>query len=330
MTVMCNSIKNLWKINPVRLKNFSTGQLYFKKKEKSTPTRADLIPDNQQQFFTIQPSTGDLVVSERYKSITIITLNRPEHKNALNKVMIDKIIEAIKTFENDASSTIAILNGIGGNFCTGYDLEDLEENVKSNRNYFQEISHAFRIPTKPIVASINGSCFSAGFELALACDYRVIEDNTVLGYSQGDAAIPLIGEGTARLAQITGLSKATDIVLTRRKITAKEAIEMGLASIAVNIGTGMGKAFSIATTITHFPSSTNNYHRNFLCGQSKPVISADVIDDFLKKMAHLKTEKTPTYSGVKKLTHHFDLNALSEWERDEYIREIQYLNKKSE
>lgn len=328
MASICKLCKNLVRANSIgkhSIRNLSTNQsINYKKREQSLPKAEEI--QEELKFSTTQLST-DLVVSEKYKAITFITLNRPEHKNSLTKPMIDKLIEAVKNFENDNSSDVAVLSGSDGNFCTGYDLDDLVENLKVNENYFHEIIHAFRIPKKPLVASISGSCISAGLELALACDYRVIEENAIISVAQKNGQIPLIGEGASQLARFVGCGRALDLTLTRRQVPAKEAMDMGLVNVSVSIGTGVGKAYSIASHISHGSKSTMVHNRRLIYEQAqawveKASITKDFVNEVLRNIEISQIEKLESYAGAKKRTHVFDVTKLADWEREEYYNEV--------
>lgn len=313
-------------------RNFSIHQsVSYKKKEPSLPT--DNANEEDLQFFTTHMATAaDVIVSEKLKAVTFITLNRPEHKNQLNKSMIDKFIEAVEKFENDNSSHVAVLSGIDGNLCTGYDLDDLAENLAADENHFQDILRAFRIPNKPMIASISGLCTSAGLELALICDYRIMEDNAVICVGHKDIYLPLIGEGASKLGRIIGHGRALDLVLGKSVLSAKEAKNIGLVNATVNVGTGMGRAFSAGSLISHLGRETVIHNRNLMI-EHEPTgnvtVSRIFRDEVLKSTEKLNAKKVESYAGVKKLSHVFDVNTLADWEKDEYYREINRKNEKT-
>lgn len=203
----------------------------------------------------------DEIVTDKYGAITIISLNRPEEKNIINRRMAAKLTEAITNFENDVSAKIGILHGIGGNFSAGYDLNELMKDAKepatfldnglavinsSNELFLQIIVKRIirfqgptrRMPKKPMICGISGSCVSIGFELALMCDLRIVETTAILGFTQRKYGVPIMDAGTVRLPAIVGATKALDIILTGREVTAQEACDMGLALRVVTAGTG--------------------------------------------------------------------------------------------
>lgn len=89
-----------------------------------------------------------------------------------------------------------------------------------------------------MICGISGACLSAGLELALMCDLRIVETTALLGFNTRKFGVPIMDGGTARLPAIIGISRALDIILTGREVTAKEAFEMGLANRLVSPGTG--------------------------------------------------------------------------------------------
>merc|ERR1719342_1288925 len=108
----------------------------------------------------------------------------------------------------------AVLHGLGGNFCAGYDLEELSE-LEDDLSTKMEI-------TKPVIAAVNGYCVAGGLELAIMCDLRVVEDNSKLGFLNRRFGVPLIDGGTVRLPALVGMSRAMDLILTGRILEPKE------------------------------------------------------------------------------------------------------------
>lgn len=174
--------------------------------------------------------------------VAIITLNRSEKRNAINMKMIKELGQAIRKFE-DSEATVGVLCGIGS-FSSGYDIEELTEQSTvlqkeefSLKNTMYNGSEQNKTK-KPIVCGISGYCISNGLELALMCDLRVIEENACLGFFNRRFGMPLMDGGTSRLAALIGLSRALDLILTGRVVSAKEAFDYGLANRIVAPGTG--------------------------------------------------------------------------------------------
>jgi enoyl-CoA hydratase/carnithine racemase len=117
---------------------------------------------------------------------------------------------------------------------------------------------------KPLIAAVSGYCVAGGLELALLCDLRVMECDAIMGFYNRRFGVPLVDGGTVRLAPMIGLSRALDLVLTGRQISAKEALEIGLANRVVATGTSLGQALNLAQSIAKFPQACVNHDRDSL------------------------------------------------------------------
>jgi enoyl-CoA hydratase/carnithine racemase len=117
---------------------------------------------------------------------------------------------------------------------------------------------------KPMIAAVSGYCVAGGLELALLCDLRVMECDSIMGFFNRRFGVPLVDGGTVRLAPMIGLSRALDLVLTGRQITAKEALDIGLANRVVATGTSLGQALNLAQSIAKFPQACVNHDRDSL------------------------------------------------------------------
>lgn len=118
-----------------------------------------------------------------------------------------------------------------------------------------------RIIKKPMICGISGYCVANGLELALMCDLRVMEEDAYLGFYNRRFGIPLMDGGTIRLPALIGLSRALDLILTGRTVTAKEALDIGLINRIVSTGTGLGQAVNLAYMLAKFPQATLNHDR---------------------------------------------------------------------
>ncbi|XP_003743500.1 uncharacterized protein LOC100904807 [Galendromus occidentalis] len=213
-----------------------------------------------------------LVQIETINNIRLIGINRPEKKNCVNSRTADLLLEAFEEFDRDSSVNVAVLYGIGGTFCAGYDLEEasradqkLMEKFKTRR----PMGPSGMLTSKPTVAAVQGFAVAGGLELALWCDLRVMEETAVVGVYCRRFGIPLIDGGTVRLPKLIGLSRAMDLILTGRPVDAQEALQMGLANRVVSCGTGLGQAVDLAHRIARFPQECvkadrmSAYHSTF-------------------------------------------------------------------
>ncbi|KAK5649526.1 hypothetical protein RI129_000555 [Pyrocoelia pectoralis] len=208
---------------------------------------------------TVNSDVAPPIIVEQLGAVTTIGINRPQKRNCVNKQTAQSLKEAIVNFENDEKSLVAVLYGVGGNFCAGYDLYDLSQiesfPIKHDINESGSMGPTHRFIKKPLIAAISGYAVAGGMELALMCDLRVIEETAVMGVYCRRFGVPLIDGGTVRLTAMIGLSRALDLILTGRSIDAKEAFSWGLANRIVACGTSLGQAVHLATSLTKFPQA---------------------------------------------------------------------------
>ncbi|XP_019745736.1 uncharacterized protein LOC109527949 isoform X2 [Hippocampus comes] len=202
---------------------------------------------------------GETVVSERRGPVLTVAINRPEARNAVNRETARRLLEELEAFEREPASKVAVLHGVGGNFCAGYDLKELangaaalklEQDVTKGSGPMGPSRLQF---SKPLIAAIGGFAVAGGLELALLADLRVVEESAVMGVFCRRFGVPLIDGGTVRLPRLIGLSRALDLILTGRPIGAQEALAYGLANRVVPDGQGFQAAVQLAEQIGSFP-----------------------------------------------------------------------------
>lgn len=195
------------------------------------------------------------VIVERHPEITMIGINRPEKRNCINSPTAAALLKAFQDFDNDDSSKVAVLYGVGGNFCAGFDLKELSDCPPVALSaYDRGPMGPSRYETKkPVIAAVEGFAVAGGLELALWCDLRVVEETAVMGVFCRRFGVPLIDGGTVRLPAIVGLGRALDLILTGRAIKGKEAFEWGLANRIVACGTAVGQALNLAQSLVKYP-----------------------------------------------------------------------------
>lgn len=207
------------------------------------------------------------VLVEKDSHITLIGLNREQQRNSIDANTAEQLTEAISQFEADDTSPVGVLYGIGGSFCAGYDLEELEAKAQRGSLNFLLRHEGSVGPTrrhlrKPLVCGISGFCVAGGLELALMCDLRVMEDTAVLGFFNRRLGVPLSDGGTVRLAAAVGYSNAWEIIATGRRIYSGEARRIGLVNRVVATGTALGQAVNLAFSIAKFPMASLMHDRN--------------------------------------------------------------------
>lgn len=189
--------------------------------------------------------------------ITVVTIDRPAVRNAVDRPTADALAQAFRAFDADPSQRVAILTGAGGTFCAGADLKAV---AAGTPNRVAEDGDGPMGPTrlelgKPVVAAIAGHAVAGGLELALWCDLRVVEDDAILGVFCRRWGVPLIDGGTVRLPRLVGLGRALDLTLTGRAVSAPEALAMGLVSRVVAKGRALDEAKELALSIAALPQA---------------------------------------------------------------------------
>lgn len=221
------------------------------------------IPTNRTSKDAVKDVDEPLVLVERIDHLHIMTIsmNRAQKRNCVSKEMAQQLLAAFHAYEEDEQMHCAVVHGIGGNFCAGYDLEELAE-VEDDKlaDYAANImmDRGPMGPTrmqlsKPVIASIEGWCVAGGLELALMADLRVADTDAKLGLLNRRFGVPLLDGGSVRLPQLIGLSRAMDLILTGRILDASEANFMGLVNIVTKTGAAYGRAMALAKDITTHP-----------------------------------------------------------------------------
>jgi enoyl-CoA hydratase len=186
-----------------------------------------------------------------------VVLCRPEHRNAVDGPTAAALADAFREFEADESASVAVLYGEGGTFCAGADLKafgtDRQNRVEPDGDGPMGVSR-LRL-TKPVIAAVSGHAVAGGLELALWCDLRVADEDAVFGVFCRRWGVPLIDGGTVRLPRLIGASRAMDLILTGRPVTAAEALGFGLANRVVPTGTARAAAEELAAQIAAFPQT---------------------------------------------------------------------------
>jgi enoyl-CoA hydratase len=197
------------------------------------------------------------VTVDRRGAITVVTIDRPERKNAIDRVAAAALAHAFTEFDDDDAAKVAVLHGARGVFCAGADLKAIGE---GNPNRVAPDGDGPLGPTrmllrKPVIAAIAGPAVAGGLELALWCDLRVAEEDAVLGVFCRRWGVPLIDGGTVRLPRLIGLSRALDLILTGRGVGASEALAMGLVNRVVPKGKSLEAAVELAEEMSRFPQT---------------------------------------------------------------------------
>jgi enoyl-CoA hydratase len=201
------------------------------------------------------PYRTDAITVESDGAVTVVTLNRPERRNAVDSLCADQLRDAFLAFDQDDSRSVAILTGSAGTFCAGADLKAVAE---GDRRPIPDHGSGPMGPTrltlsKPVIAAVEGFAVAGGIELALWCDLRVAADDAIFGVFCRRFGVPLCDLGTVRLPRIVGHGRAMDLILTGRAVTAPEAMQLGLVNRVVGPGEALDAALALAHQLADLP-----------------------------------------------------------------------------
>lgn len=233
------------------------------------------------------------VTSETRGSVTLIGIDRPEARNAVDRPTAEKLAAAFRSFEADETARVAILFGHGGTFCAGADLKAFGDETRRNRleadgDGPMGISRmAF---SKPVIGAISGYAVAGGLELALCCDLRVAEEDATFGVFCRRWGVPLIDGGTVRLPRIVGMGLALDMILTGRPVGAQEALQMGLANRVVEKGKSLEAAIELAEQIAAFPQACMNSDRASAYEQQSLELEEAINREFARSVSMVEAE----------------------------------------
>ena len=192
---------------------------------------------------------------ERHGPVTVVTIDRPGRRNAVDRATADALLEAFEAFDADADAAVAVLTGAGGTFCAGADLQAI---AAGEGNRVAEDGPGPMGPTrlalsKPVIAAVEGHAVAGGLELAVWCDLRVASADATFGVYCRRFGVPLIDGGTVRLPRLVGQGRALDLILTGRGVGGAEALSMGLINRIVPAGTALEAAVTWAAEIAALP-----------------------------------------------------------------------------
>ena len=172
------------------------------------------------------------IIYECSEGVATIILNRPAVLNALNDAMLAELNDVFERAEKDEDVRAVVLTGAGNNFCAGADISALEHSTVEDARDFarrlQLLTERIEAFPKPVLAKVRGFCLGGGFELALACDFRFASEDAKFGFPEVNLGIIPGGGGTQRLARIVGRTKAAELLFTGERISAEEALRMGI------------------------------------------------------------------------------------------------------
>ncbi len=187
--------------------------------------------------------------------VTVVTIERPEKRNAVDLMTARALYDAFKRFDADEGADVAVLTGAGDAFCSGADLKALAEGETGR--FEKDGDFGPMGPTrlklgKPVIAAVEGPAVAGGTELALWCDLRIAARSAVFGIFNRRFGVPLVDLGTIRLPRIVGHGRAMEMILTGRPVGAEEALRIGLVNEVTADGEALRRALALAETLTGF------------------------------------------------------------------------------
>jgi enoyl-CoA hydratase len=187
--------------------------------------------------------------------VRIVTIDRPETRNAIDGPTARALAEAWREFEADRSVSVGVFTGASGTFCSGADLKAVATG-NGNRVTVDgdgPLGCTRLLLSKPVIAAVEGHAVAGGLELALWCDMRVAASDAVFGVYCRRWGVPLVDGGTIRLPRLIGQSRALDMILTGRGVSGDEALSMGLANRLCPPGEALASAVELAKQVAAFP-----------------------------------------------------------------------------
>ncbi|QUV99085.1 crotonase/enoyl-CoA hydratase family protein [Chloracidobacterium sp. MS 40/45] len=236
----------------------------------------------------------ETVTYEVQAGIAVITLRRPEVRNAVDDPTAAALDAAFHRFAADDACAVAVLTGAGGHFCAGADLKAVAAGARVN---LRETGLAPMGPTrrrlpKPVIAAVEGYAVAGGLELALWCDLRVAAQTAVFGVFCRRFGVPLVDGGTVRLPRLIGFGRAMDLILTGRPVAAEEALAIGLVNRLCPEGKAVETALALARSIAAFPQTCLRSDRQSLYEQAGLDWEPALRNEFRRGMDVLATGET--------------------------------------
>ena len=212
------------------------------------------------------------VLTKTRERAFVVTINRPQARNAVDGETAGLLLEAVETFRADSSLDVLILTGSGGvAFCAGADLKSTAGLMarpgaqESGPMGFSRITDL----EKPAIAAVNGYCLAGGLELACWCDFRIADETAQFGVLNRRWGVPLLDGGTQRLPRIVGLGNALYLIESGVMIDAQHALRMGLVQEVVASGRALERALALAGAMSGYPQvSLRNDRRAAIEGLS--------------------------------------------------------------
>jgi enoyl-CoA hydratase len=253
---------------------------------------------------------GERVRVERLGPVSTVIMSRPETRNAVDGQTADELAAAFTQFEADDAASVAVLWGEGGHFSSGADLKAVGTpagNRVDPPGQPAPLGCTRMQLSKPVIAAVAGYAVAGGLELALWCDLRVVESDATFGVFCRRWGVPLIDGGTFRLPRLIGQSRAMDLILTGRPVTAAEAYDIGLANRLVAPGESRIVAEELAAGLAGLPQTCLREDRLALLEQNGLGHEEAIASEYRHGLTSLKDAAAGTARFVAGAGRHGDL-----------------------
>lgn len=199
----------------------------------------------------------DELLVERDGPVTILTINRPAVRNAVDGPTARRLADAFRAADIDEECAVIVLTGADGTFCSGADLTAIGRGdgnrISDDMSDDGPMGPTRMVCSKPVLAAVEGYAVAGGLELAMMCDLRIAADDATFGVYCRRWGVPLVDGGTVRLPRMIGHSHALDLILTGRGVSGDEARAMGLANRLCSPGEALATAVELAHHLAGFP-----------------------------------------------------------------------------
>lgn len=234
-------------------------------------------------------------------AVSIVTIERPEARNAVDPATARALYDAFVEFDSDPDACVGILTGAGEAFCAGFDLgtiatgadpwlSELHFGVDDGAPPLGPMGPTRLQLSKPVVAAVNGAAVAGGMELALWCDFRIMARDAYMGVFCRRWGVPLIDGGSVRLPRLVGSGRAMELILTGRRVDADECARIGLCERLVDHGDALRAALEIAQELAAFPQACLRADRASAINQAGLESGRALEEEFWNSLKVLKAE----------------------------------------
>lgn len=193
------------------------------------------------------------ILIEKKEQVAVITLNRPEKKNALNRQMSRELIDVFGKVETDEDVKAVVLTGGPDCFCAGADLSEVQASESGEPPVEPGMGEKIRYLTKPTIAAIGGYCVAGGLEIAMRCDIRIASEEVKMGDGHIKMGLLGLGGGVVALPRLVGEGMAKELIFTGDFINAGEAYRIGLVNHVYPRDEFINEAIDLAKKIAKNP-----------------------------------------------------------------------------